>query len=345
MNVIIANKYQSMLQSMNIDIIKTMYGEFEVEEIIKTFKNFFFQRMILDATAIKDYKDIAKLQKLSVELDMSKVILFVDDTIDSTIPNFYSMLVAMGIYNFTKSLDGVQYLLTTPNTYKDVAHYLIINPQAQMASVAGNTTQTSTISQNMNTTAAMPMKTTKILGVKNVTKNTGATTLVYMMLKQLEKNYKVAAFEIGKREFSFFRYKNMYSVDSAELQNKLSRFSDYDVIIIDVNNDKKAIDACTEIIYLIEPSIIKLNRLTMVDPRILTRLKNKKVILNQSLLSSNDVAEFEYESKLNIFFNLPPLDEREGDLPALNDLLAKLGFTLQADGRNVERRNKILGIF
>ena len=42
MNVIIANKYQSMLQSLDIDIIKTMYGEFEVDEIIKNFKNFFF---------------------------------------------------------------------------------------------------------------------------------------------------------------------------------------------------------------------------------------------------------------------------------------------------------------
>ncbi|MBS7020781.1 MAG: hypothetical protein KH135_02780 [Firmicutes bacterium] len=347
MNVIIANKYQSMLQSLNIDIIKTMYGEFEVEEIIKTFKNFFFQRMVLDITAIKDYKDISKLQKLSVELDMSKIILFVDDTADATIPNFYSMLVAMGIYNFTKSLDGVQYLLNTPNTYKDVAHYLIINPQAQMANATINSPSSSgqVSKQNVSVSGAMPVKSTKILGIKNVTKNTGATTLVYMMLKQLEKNYKVAAFEIGKREFSFFRYQNMYSVDSGDLQNRLSRFSDYDVVLIDVNNDKKAIDACTDVIYLIEPSIIKLNRLTMVDPKILTRLKNKKVILNQSLLSSNDVAEFEYESKLNIFFNLPPLDERESDLPALNDLLAKLGFTLQADGRNLERRNKILGIF
>ena len=48
---------------------------------------------------------------------------------------------------------------------------------------------------------------------------------------------------------------------------------------------------------------------------------------------------------LNVFFNLPPLDERENDLPALNDLLTKLGFTLQSDEKNVERRNKILGIF
>lgn len=344
MNVIIANKYQSMLQSLNMDVIKTMYGEFEVEEIIKTFKNFFFQRMILDITAIKDYRDIAKLQKLSVELDMSKIILFIDDTADTMIPNFYSMLVAMGIYNFTKSLDGVQYLLNTPNTYKDVAHYLVIgtqNPTPQ--AVAPGTVNAPNVKGGVMPTVMT--KQARILGVKNITKNTGATTLIYMMLRQLEKNYKVAAFEIGKREFSFFRYKNMYSVDSTELKNKISKFSDYDVILVDVNNDKKAMESCTDMIYLIEPSIIKLNRLTMVDPKITLKLKNKKVILNQSLLSSNDVAEFEYEAKMNVFFNLPPLDERESDLPALNDLLAKLGFTLQADGKNVERRNKILGIF
>ena len=342
MNVIIANKYQSMLQSLDIDIIKTMYGEFEVDEIIKTFKNFFFQRMILDVTAIKDYKDISKLQKLSVELDMSKVILFFDDTADTSIPNFYSMLVAMGIYNFTKSLDGVQYLLNTPNTYKDVSHYLVINSQTQAMMQQNGTSMGS---QNQAMAQPIVTRQTKILGVKNITKSTGATTLIYMMLRQLEKNYKVAAIEVGRREFSFFRYKNMYSVDKGELKDKISKLSDYDVLLIDVNDDKNALDVCTDVIYLIEPSIIKLNRLTMVDPKITLKLKNKKVILNQSLLSSNDVAEFEYEAKMNVFFNMPPLDERENELPVLNDLLTKLGFTLQSDEQNVDRRNKILGIF
>ena len=342
MNVIIANKYQSMLQSLDIDIIKTMYGEFEVDEIIKTFKNFFFQRMILDVTAIKDYKDISKLQKLSVELDMSKVILFFDDTADTSIPNFYSMLVAMGIYNFTKSLDGVQYLLNTPNTYKDVAHYLVINSQTQAMMQQNGTSMGS---QNQAMAQPIVTRQTKILGVKNITKSTGATTLIYMMLRQLDKNYKVAAIEVGRREFSFFRYKNMYSVDKGELKDKISKLSDYDVLLIDVNDDKNALDVCTDVIYLIEPSIIKLNRLTMVDPKITLKLKNKKVILNQSLLSSNDVAEFEYEAKMNVFFNMPPLDERENELPVLNDLLTKLGFTLQSDEQNVDRRNKILGIF
>ena len=46
MNVIIANKYQTMLQSLNIDVIKVLTGEFEVDDIISSFQNFYFQRMI-----------------------------------------------------------------------------------------------------------------------------------------------------------------------------------------------------------------------------------------------------------------------------------------------------------
>ena len=69
MNVIITNKYNAMLQGLDIDIIKSLNGEFDVEEIISTFQNFYFQRMILDITAVKDYKDIKTLQKLSIALD------------------------------------------------------------------------------------------------------------------------------------------------------------------------------------------------------------------------------------------------------------------------------------
>ena len=58
-------------------------------------------------------------------------------------------------------------------------------------------------------------------------------------------------------------------------------------------------------------------------------LKNKKVVLNQSLLSSNDVANFEYESKIKVFYNLIPLNERDKKLPELNKMLVKLGFSKQ----------------
>jgi hypothetical protein len=75
MNVIIANKYSEMLSNLKIDVIKNVQGEFEAEDIVSNFQNFFFKKMILDITAVKDYTNIANIQKLSFGLDMSKVIL------------------------------------------------------------------------------------------------------------------------------------------------------------------------------------------------------------------------------------------------------------------------------
>ena len=58
-------------------------------------------------------------------------------------------------------------------------------------------------------------------------------------------------------------------------------------------------------------------------------LKDKKIVLNQSLLSQSDVANFEYEAKIKVFYNLMPLNERDKKLPELNKLLVKLGFNKQ----------------
>ena len=78
------------------------------------------------------------------------------------------------------------------------------------------------------------------------------------------------------------------------------------------------------------PTTIKLNKLMMVTPQTLKKLKDKKVILNKSLLGSRDVSDFEYESRLKIFYNMPPLDERESKNKMLNEFLVRLGFSSQA---------------
>ena len=54
MNVIVSNKYAAMLSSLStkIDLIKTVDGEFQVDDLIAQFDNFFFNKMILDITAI-----------------------------------------------------------------------------------------------------------------------------------------------------------------------------------------------------------------------------------------------------------------------------------------------------
>ena len=107
MNVIIANKYRDALSSLDIEIIKKLEGEFTVDEIIETFKNFYFQKMILDITALKNYKNIKTLQKLSLSLDTDRVILLLDGSPETSAPEFLSDLISMRIYNFTMNVEGV----------------------------------------------------------------------------------------------------------------------------------------------------------------------------------------------------------------------------------------------
>lgn len=333
MNVVISNKYQSMIESLNLDVIKSLNGEFEVEEIINQFQNFFYQRMILDITALKNYRDIRTLQKLSISLDMDKLILLIDDTTDDGSGTYLSKLISMGIYNFTKNAEGILYLYNNPNSYRDVAHI----QQLDMEPV---THEEVVVEKYENTVPTG----TRIIGIKNITKQSGATTLTYMIKNQLKENYSVVAIEVNKSDFRYFNDKDLVSTTNFEVGNTITKYSDHDVILLDINDSKQAEELCQDVIYLIEPSIIKLNKLMLVNSNIFKTLKDKKVILNQSLLSSKDVLDFEYESGLKIYYNMPPLDEREKSIYALNTFLVRLGFSKQKSEEQ-EKKKSILGIF
>lgn len=329
MNVIITNKYQMQIRGLEFDIIKEMNGEFEVDEIISTFQNFFYQRMILDITSIKDYRQIKTLQKLSISLDMDKLILYLGDVVEGDSNEFLSMLISMGIYNFTKNPDGVKYLYNNPNSYRDVAHFH----------------QLEAVVEEKKSETSNPIKIgKKIIGIENVTGQSGATTLIYLLKKALSKNYSVAAVEVNKRDFSYFNDKEMYGASDNDINTVMNNLRDHDIILVDINGSTTAEGICNEVIYLIEPSIIKLNKLMLLNMKKLESVKNKKIMLNQSLLSSKDVLDFEYEAKIKVFFNMPPLDERQADIQILHIFLQKMGFE-RIEDQNIEKKNKLLGLF
>ena len=327
MNVIVSNKNQLLLENLGVDIIKEMSGEFDVDEIIATFQNFFYQRMILDITAIKNYTDIVNLQKLSISLDMEKVILLLDGTDATSNPTFLSNLVSMGIYNFAKNVEGIQYLYNTPNTYRDVAQFHRLDATFGNAVMANQKVQS--VAPVAEVQPQPEFYGTRIIGIKNVTRQSGASSLVYMMKNELSKNYSVVGIEVDKNDFSYFRDKDLVSTITNEVGAVINKYKDKNVILVDINNSIVAEGFCQEVLYLIEPSIIKLQKLMTLNATALQGLKDKKVILNQSLLSSGEVANFEYEARVKVFYNLEPLNERSKKLPELNKLLVKLGFTKQ----------------
>lgn len=319
MNVIIVNQQETTLSSLGIEIIKSMRGVFTPDEIIGTFSNFYFLRMIIDVTALQNYEDPVTYQKLSIGLPIDKVILLIPPTSQLTNSAFLSKLISMGYYNFTTNGDGVRYLLATPNSYRDVAHLHQIEaqpmPVAQPLAPGGAG----------GPVAASPSGTIRTLGIKNVTDGAGASSLVYMIKNELVEKYGATALgiEVGKKDFMYFRDGDMISADSESIATELLKAKSYNFVIVDLNDYPENI--CDETLYLVEPSVLKLNKLMMRDKNSFERIRDKKIVINRSVLNNADIKEFAREAGVNIFFTLPTLNDRE-DSNIIGDLLVKLGM-------------------
>jgi len=312
MNVIISNKYQTLLGTLNIDVIKTINGEFSVQDLLNQFSKFFYNKMIIDITAIKNYQDVNTMRELAINFEMDKVILLLDDSVIVNSPMFLSQLVSLGIYNFTRSVEAIPFLIEHSNTFKDVAAYQNLN----------TTFDKNIESAKINETVVMEQK---IIGFKNITEHAGATTLIYMLKKHLQDVYKVKALEINNTDFEYFNDKTLESVDFLNASAVIANYSNVDVILVDLNDGPESL--CTEVIYLIEPGIIKLNKLIRNDRKIFDKLRNKKIVLNKSVLSTMDVKDFEYESGSKVFFNIPCLDEKLDNNKKVKEFLVALGFS------------------
>lgn len=308
MNVIVTNKQENILYGLNIEVIKTLRGEFEVDQIIATFSNFLFAKMILDITAIKNFTDMTNFQKLTIGIPVDKIILLLPNDPNYANPMFLSKLISMGYYNFTTNLEGIKYLLNKPNTYKEVAHLHQVNQ----------------VTSNQQTTNnGIPLG--KIIGFKNATEHAGATTLVYVLKKQLEKHYNmdVLAIEVNKKDFVFFNDNSLISTDQHELPSELIKARNKHAVLIDLNDSDPSV--CDEVYYLVEPSIIKFNKLLKSNMYILEQLKDKRIILNKTLLPQQDIAQFAKETRLNIFSIISPIDDRREDL-FLEGFISMLGY-------------------
>lgn len=336
MNVIISNKYTQMLSSLDIEVIKNMEGVFSVDEIISTFQNFFFERMILDVTAIQDYEKIVNLQKLSISLDTSKIILVLDDSEKIEINSFLSQIISMGIYNFTRNVEGIKYLLQHPNTYRDVAHI-------HNLSLGGAGTNTRPDIYVKGNDGTIIHKGVKVIGFKNVTDHAGATSLINVMKRELSQNYSVIAIEVDKMDFLYLEDKEMISTNKTNLATELMKHRNVDIVLLDLN-EFPDLDICNEVLYLIQPGIIKLNKMVKRNKRISEVLKDKKVILNQSLLNESDIVNLEYDTNIKFFANIPPIDDRSDINVPINNLLAKLGFGRQADEADQEEKNLVVKV-
>ena len=315
MNVMVYNKYKELLMGLNIEVMTSMEGVFNVDEIIDTFSNFYYDKMILDITAIRDYQYTDNLQKLAMNINMENVILLLDDSPESDSKTYLSKLISLGIYNFTRNAEGINYLLVHPHTYRDVVN--IHNLQdIDTSATNGDASLEGVGSSNGKM---------KIIGFKNMTQHAGSTTLIYMIRKMLSQVRNVGAIEVNKVDFLYFNDKDLVSTISTDLPKELMKKQMCDVVLVDLN-DYDDVSICSQVYYLIEPSTIMINKMLRKNRAVLETLKNEKVVLNKCVLNSEDVATFEYETKLKVFAAIPPCDDRQENIEPVKNFISKMGI-------------------
>ena len=65
MDVVVANEHKDALYDLDIDIIKMISGMYSALEVGEMFSDFFFNRMIIDVTALKENDLPAFLQNVN----------------------------------------------------------------------------------------------------------------------------------------------------------------------------------------------------------------------------------------------------------------------------------------
>lgn len=319
MNLVIVNENTIVVNALTIDIIKVLNGVYDVNSIEKELVNFYFNKVIIDITAIKNYFSSFDLFEFLNYFGKDKVILLLNDSAYCNSKEFLTQLINNGYYNFTSNSQGVSFLVNRSNTYEDVKKYIQTTTFISELNSSIGSTNIQTKTNNI-----------KIIGIKNLSEGAGSTTLMQQMVKQLAFNYKVKGIELNGFDAIFFRRPDIiFCNDYIEAETTIQGLKGIDAIIIDLNEFEDKNKICTDIIYLLEPGIIRISKFIKNINKYKDKLNDMKIVLNRSALKDEEINYFEKETGLNIYYNLTNFDDKKDRLLSIDKLLIKLGFNKQ----------------
>ena len=328
MNVIISNKQKNTLDSVNIDAIKELNGLFNVDELINNVKGYFFTKIIIDATSIVDFAKEVVLRKLASGIGPEKIIILLPPKPEPP-QRFCDFLNSLGIYNYSMNVSDIVNFIKEPNTsdnYDQGIYNMDVTNNNSEYTQNVNDLNNNVLKNDVDETVNDLNQDKKlVIGFKNITLHAGSTSLIYMIKQQLEKKYKmnVEAFELLSSDFKFFNTNNMYEVNYENLEITIKN-SKSNIILVDLTNVDSDI-LCDDVIYLIEPSILKINKLLNEKRDVFTFLDNKKVVLNKSILNEEEVSIFAKEAGIKIYFSIPYINDRI-DNQVINTFIEKMGI-------------------
>ena len=345
MNVVTSNENKAIIDRLEIDIIKRIDGQYDLNDLLSKFVNLYFNKMIIDITSIKDYENPQVITTLGQSVDPSRVIILLNNNPVVNSNDYLANLINNGFYNFTRNFEGINFLYNNPNTFENVQHLLNNNVSASMPSnnngvVAGPVNNANVQTGNEqpqyqaqpgveNTQGGAPriFSNRMIIGLQNVTQHAGASTLVRMMVRQLNSHgIKAYGIEMFRQDLMYYRDPHLVAcMNRNDIERELRKMEDANAVIFDLNDFGEADKYCDKVMYLIEPSYI---RLTKALKKNANTLKDANVVLNMSFVNNQELPDFEYETKLTVFDNIPPLNDRNENSIEINNFLRKLGYNI-----------------
>ena len=152
MNIVIENLNSNIINGISIATIKRLSGVYDVGTLFNEISPLSYEKVIIDITAINNYTDINVLKSLISFIKSDKLILVISK--DNVTDEYLKSIIEIGIYNIAYTSEHIVELYSNPNNYEDAV--ILINKS---------------------------VKTTKVIGFKNITKHAGATTLIYILKK------------------------------------------------------------------------------------------------------------------------------------------------------------------
>lgn len=311
MYIIIKNENSRIINNLTVNVSKTLVGDFTREDLNRELSFINYDKAIVDITSIRNYYDDNYLYSfLQFFRSPSDVILLLNDGFVANSKHFLSKLIEKGYYNFATTDSAVNRLLEKNNTIEDVRDYMEGYDFLKTDSIVSGIEKSDKFETDKF-----------IIGIENGLAHAGATTLMYMLVKEISKLKNVKGVEMIKNDSAFFNDDKVISCESKiQFENIVKTLKDIDVYVVDLNGtDVKEI--CNKIIYIIEPGTTKINKVVKGNRENYEKLKNVDIVLNRSNIKDEELNNLQYETKFKIVGNVPNLNERLDSNESLDKLV------------------------
>ena len=311
MYIIIKNENSRIINNLTVNVSKTLVGDFTREDLNRELSFINYDKAIVDITSIRNYYDDNYLYSfLQFFRSPSDVILLLNDGFVANSKHFLSKLIEKGYYNFATTDNAVNRLLEKNNTIEDVRNYMEGYDFLKTDSIVSGIEKSDKFETDK-----------LIIGIENGLPHAGATTLMYMLVKEISKLKNVKGVEMLKNDSAFFNDDRIISCESKiQFENIVKTLKDIDVYVVDLNGtDVKEI--CNKVIYLIEPGTTKINKVVKGNRENYEKLKTVDIVLNRSNIKDEELSSLQYETKFKIVGNIPNLNERLDSNESLDKLV------------------------